>query len=265
MEAKTALITGASSGLGWEFCRLAAADGYDLVLAARNQHRLEEAARTLRSQSNRKVEVIAKDLSDVAAAASMHDEIKQRGLEVNVLINNAGFAFNGYFAQQDVAELDAMMQANMVALTALTRLFLPAMLDRRAGRILNVASTAAFQPGPLMSVYYASKAYVLSFTEALAFELEGSGVTATVVCPGPMKTGFQARAHLHDSLMLRSPLVMDVHRVAEIGYRAMLAGKLVCVPGTLNAVSAFLAMHSPRPITARMAKKIQAGPLRQVS
>ncbi len=265
MEAKTALVTGASSGLGLEFCNLAAADGYDLVLVARKPERLEEAATQLRSEHGRKVHVMAKDLGEAGAAGAVYDEVKRCGLEISVLINNAGFAYNGYFARQDQAELDSMMQTNMVALTALTRLFLPDLLGRHAGRILNVASTAAFQPGPLMTVYYASKAYVVSFTEALAVEIQGSGVTATVLCPGPMKTGFQARAGLHDSVLLHSPLVMDVRRAAEIGYRAMLAGKAVCIPGTLNALAAFLALHSPHSITARMAKKIQAGPLREAS
>lgn len=265
MEAKTALVTGASSGLGREFCDLAAADGYNLVLVARNPHRLEEAATQLRTEHGRDVDIIAKDLGEAGAAGAIYNEVKQRGLRPSVLINNAGFAYNGYFEKQNLAELDSMMQTNMVALTTLTRLFLPDMLGRREGRILNVASTAAFQPGPLMTVYYASKAYVLSFTEALGVEIEGSGLTATVVCPGPVKTGFQARAGLHDSVMLRSPLVMDARRVAEIGYRAMMAGKAVCVPGALNALTAFLALHSPRSLTARMAKKIQAGPLRQAS
>jgi uncharacterized protein len=256
--ARTALITGASSGLGFEFCRLAAADGYNLITVARNLERLEQAAAQIRAESGVAVEVISRDLGIPGAAQSLYDEVKSRGRQLEVLINNAGFAYRGLFAQQNVAELESMLETNVVSLTMLTRLWLADMLDRRSGRILNVASTAAFQPGPMMSVYYATKAYVLWLSEALAVELEGSGVSVTVVCPGPVRTGFQARAGIgEDSPLLKGPLVMNAQRVAEIGYRAMLAGRAVVVPGVLNAIGAFLSVHSPRSLNARVIKRLQ--------
>jgi uncharacterized protein len=256
--ARAALITGASSGLGFEFCRLAAADGYDLIIVARNLEHLQQAAAQICAESSAVVEVISRDLGIPGAAQSLYDEVKNRGHQIDVLINNAGFAYRGLFAQQNIPELESMLETNVVTLTMLTRLWLPDMLARRSGRILNVASTAAFQPGPMMSVYYATKAYVLWFTEALAVELEGSGVSATVVCPGPVRTGFQARAGIgEDSPLLRGPLLMSARRVAEIGYRAMLKGKSVVVPGTLNALGAFLSVHSPRSLNARVIKRLQ--------
>jgi uncharacterized protein len=255
---RTALITGASSGLGFEFCRLAAADGYNLIIVARNLERLEQAALQLRANSSVAVEVISRDLGVPGAAQLLYDEVKNRGQELDMLINNAGFAYQGLFGQENIAELESLLETNVVTLTMLTRLWLADMLARHTGRILNVASTAAFQPGPMMTVYYATKAYVLWFSEALAIELEGSGVTVTVVCPGPVRTGFQARAGIGEaSPVLRSPLLMSARRVADIGYRAMLAGKAVVVPGALNAVGAFLSVHSPRSLNARVIKRMQ--------
>lgn len=255
------LVTGGSSGLGLEIARVAAKDRRNLLLVARDPKRLETAAAELRKNFDIVVEVFAQDLGVPSAADAVFAETQRRGLVVDALVNNAGFAYNGHFEEQDAGELANMLQTNVGTLTMLTRLFLPGMLARRDGRILNIASTAAFVPGPLMAVYYATKAYVLMFTEALVVELAGTGVTATVACPGVMMTGFQARAHLHhEAHMLRSPLVIDAKRVAAVSYRAMLAGRGVCVPGTLNAMAAFASQLAPRSLSARMAKGFQDAP-----
>jgi short-subunit dehydrogenase len=252
-----ALITGASAGFGYELAKVSAAHGCDLILSARDATRLERAAAQLRAAYPVGIETVAQDLSESGAAARLFEALGPRAGGIGILMNNAGFGYHGYFVDQPEAQLDGLLMTNVVALTELTRLVLPGMREQRRGRILNVASIAAFAPGPIMTVYHASKSYVVAFTEALAVELEGSGVTATVVCPGPMKTGFQERAGIAGERMLRSPLVMDVGRAAAIGYRAMLSGKTVCVPGTINAAAAFLSLHAPRKISARAARRIQ--------
>jgi len=256
VEGSRVLITGASSGLGFELARVCAQDRKNLLLVARDPQRLERAATELRT-TGVTVDVFSQDLGQPGAAAAVFAETQRRNVVIDILVNNAGFAYSGPFSEQDQDELESMVQTNVAALTLLSRSFLPDMIARRGGRILNVASTAAFLPGPLMAVYYATKAYVLWFTEALAVELAGTGVTATVVCPGVMMTGFQARAHIHERApMLHSPMVMDAARVAAIAYRAMKTGKTVCVPGTLNALGAFASVHSPRSLSARIVKDL---------
>jgi short-subunit dehydrogenase len=182
---KCALITGASSGIGRELATLFARDGYDLTLVARDRAMLARIGDELTRVHGVAVDVIAQDLSHPNAAAEVYRELKRRSIKIDVLVNNAGFGTYGPFVDSDAATESEMLQLNIVALTKLTRLFLEDMLAKREGRILNVASTAAFQPGPLMAVYYASKAYVLSFSEALANELRDSGVTVSTLCPGP--------------------------------------------------------------------------------
>jgi uncharacterized protein len=261
MDSKTALITGGSSGLGYELARQAAARGCQLLLVARDPKRLERAAASLRQDFKVDVAIFPQDLGLRGAAEAVVAEVRLRGLLVDVLINNAGFAYNGRFADQDFKELESLLQTNITALTMLTRLLLPDMLARRSGHILNVASTAAFLPGPLMATYYASKAYVLSFTEALALELKGSGVSATVVCPGVMLTGFQARAGLRENAgMLRTPMRMPATRAARIAYENMLAGKTVSVPGTLNAMGAFASVHVPHALSAPVVRSMHGSP-----
>src|SRR5437660_3103014 len=227
---KNALITGASSGIGYELTRLFAHDGYNLVLVARNQKQLVQMADELKEKYSVSVTVISTDLSAASAAAEIFTELQQESRGIDALVHNAGFATYGLFSETELdAELQ-MMQVNMVTLTHLTKLFLPGMLQKRTGKILNVASTAAFQPGPLMAVYYATKAYVLSFSEALANELHGTGVTVTALAPPATRSGFQRRAAMEDSKLVQGR-IMDARTVAEAGYRGWMGGKAVVVPG----------------------------------
>ena len=195
----TALITGASSGIGFELAGICAARGHDLVLVARREGTLLDLARTLTREHGVRAEAIAADLSHPDVAAAVVDRTSALGLDVDILVNNAGFGLYGPFSETSLDTEVEMIQLNITSLTALTKLLLPGMLERRAGRILNVASTASFFPGPLMAVYYATKAYVLSFSEAISNELEGTGVTVTALCPGPTASGFQAAANLEES------------------------------------------------------------------
>jgi short-subunit dehydrogenase len=224
-----ALVTGASGGFGLEFARLLAADGYDLILVARSRDRLEAVADELRGGHDITVRVIAQDLAVVNAARAVFEQVA----EVDVLINNAGFASHGAFAQLDERRILEELNLDIVALTQLTRLYLPQMLRRGHGKILNVASTAAYVPGPFMAVYYAAKAYVLSFSQALTEELRGTGVSVTCVNPGATATGFQERAGMQRSMLARLPLG-NAAKVARAGYRAMQRGDDVVVPGPVS-------------------------------
>lgn len=253
---KTALITGASSGIGYELTRLFARDGYDLVLVARSEQRLGQVAEELRAEYGSEVVVMKKDLSLSTAPGEIFAELEQEGIEIDALVNNAGFATFGLFAELDLDTELQMMQVNVVTLTHLTRLLLPSMLKRGSGKILNVASTAAFQPGPLMTVYYATKAYVLSFSEGLVNELEGSGVGVTVLCPGPTASGFQKRAVMEDSRLMQGGL-MDAQRVAEIGYRALMKNQAVVIPGLRNRLMALSVRFSPRAAVRRVVRRMQ--------
>jgi short-subunit dehydrogenase len=244
-----ALITGASAGIGLELARVFAREGYELVLVARNQKRLEEIANELKPAS---VQVIAKDLSLPDAP----QEVQRLVPRVDVLVNNAGFGGYGKFAETSLAEELNMMQLNMGALVILTKLYLAGMVAARSGRIMNVASTAAFQPGPLMSIYYATKAFVLSFSEAIANELEGSGVTVTALCPGPTATEFQERAQLHDIALLKMN-VMDARTVSEAGYRGLMTGRAVVIPGLQNKLLAQSVRFSPRSMVTKLVRRMQ--------
>lgn len=250
-----ALITGASSGIGHEFAKILARDGYNLVIVAREQDKLAEVARELETTYGVRVLAITKDLTDPAAPQAIMDEIERKGWTVDILINNAGFGLSGPFADSDVHQMQSMMQVNMVAVTQLARLVLPGMLARKSGKILNVASTAAFQPGPLMAVYYASKGYVLSFSEALSEEVRGTGVTVTCLCPGPTRTGFQDRASLGRSILFRRNLTSP-EQVARIGYQAMLAGTRVVIPTLSSRLGAWLVKFLPRALVLRGVKRL---------
>jgi hypothetical protein len=243
--AETALVTGASGGIGRELAFLCAQDGHDLVLVARSKDRLAELEEELRGRYTISISVISMDLTEPDAPQRLYDEITQAGIEVDILINNAGFGFAGAFAEAETKMQVDMVQLNVTVLTHLTRLTLPSMLSRRRGRILNVASTASFQPGPFMAVYYATKAFVLSFSEALAEEVGGSGVTVTALCPGATATEFQSRAKTVDS-RLRHLGLMDAKTVAEQGYRGMMAGKTIVVTGLLNRFLVQAVRFSPR-------------------
>jgi hypothetical protein len=239
------LVTGASTGIGRELALIAASRNRPLVLVARSEEKLTELARTVREKNGVAAEVVALDLSRPEAPESLFHELNRRSLFVEVLINNAGFGTFGKFHETPLERELEMLRLNVVALTELTHLFLRAMLERRRGRILNVASTAGLQPGPWMAGYYASKAYVLSFTEALAEELEGTGVTATALLPGPTRTEFQSRAGMAESRLFTLGAA-DARSVAEAGYRAMEAGKALVIPGLMNRVLALSVRLSPR-------------------
>jgi short-subunit dehydrogenase len=251
-----ALITGASGGIGLELAQVFASNGHQLVLVARSARRLEELAATLRQRHGVTVTVEATDLASPAAPQEIYETLKAQGISIEVLVNNAGYALYGPFAETDLAsELD-MIQLNVNTLTALTKLFLHDMLARKAGKILNLASTAGFQPGPLMAVYYATKAYVLSFSEALANELAGSGVSVTALCPGPTRSGFQSRAKMEDSKLF-SGKIMDAGTVARIGYQGLMQGKTVVVPGLRNRLLVQVVRITPRKLVARTARSMQ--------
>jgi uncharacterized protein len=247
----TVLITGATSGLGLEFVKLFANDGYNLVLVARNTKKLEEIKQSYRTLD---VTVIPKDLSVPGASKEVFEEVERLGISIDVLVNNAGYGLMGNFDVLDIQKQSNMIQLNVTALTELTYYFLQKMKQRNLGRILNVASTAAFQPGPQMAVYYATKAFVLSFSEALVEELSGSSVTVTTLCPGPTKTNFGAVANVEGTKMFSQAMPSD--RVAKSGYEALMKGKRVIVTGGFNKAGALGAKFMPRSLAAKVAKYV---------
>lgn len=252
-----ALITGASYGIGEDFARVFARGGFNLILTARSLDKLTALARNLSGEYGIKTEVLAKDLSLPGASEEIYTEIGNRGLRVDVLVNNAGFGLHGEFRKQDRKEQLNMIQLNVQALTDLTRILLPGMLERKKGRILNVASTAAFQPGSLMAVYYATKSYVLSFSEALNEELKGTGVSATCLCPGPTRSQFQKRAGLGDVPLFRYAS-MDSVKVAEAGYDGLMKEKPLVIPGFVNKLTAFMTRFVPRALVPPVVRALQS-------
>jgi len=260
-DRKTALITGASFGIGMEFARVFAREGYNLVLAARSADRLRQLASELEKAHGVHSLILATDLTEPGAPAYVLDQTTRAGIQVDVLVNNAGFGQYGLFAENDLGGCLRQIQLNVTTLTHLTRLYLPGMIDRakiqrKSGGILNVASTAAFQPGPLMAVYFATKAYVLHFSEALANELHGTGVTVTCLCPGATATEFHKRANATSMNLLKFG-AMDARTVAEDGYGALMAGKPVVISGFKNWLLAQSIRISPRRMVTAIARKIQ--------
>lgn len=256
----TALVTGASAGIGAELARVLAGREWDLVLTARRERRLRALADELREGYGADARVAPADLSLPGDREALHARLAADGVRVDALVNNAGFATHGPFARSDpAAELD-QIEVNVAAVTHLTRLFVEGMLERGDGAILNVASTAAFQPGPLMAVYYAGKAYVLSFSEALAEELAGTGVTVTALCPGPVRTEFQERAGMEGVRLFRDALTMDAARVARIGVRGMERGRRIVVPGILNRLGAWATRLAPRWVQTKVVKLVNSKP-----
>ena len=255
-QAQTALITGASSGIGYEMAKLFAQDHYNLVLVARSGEKLNQLANELQTQHGILVTVVPVDLGDAAAPRFLFDQLQREGVDVDILVNNAGFGIFGEFSQMPEAEILDQIQLNITALTRLTKLFLAPMIERRAGRIMNVASTAAFQPGPLMAVYYASKAYVLSFSEALANELRGSGVTVCCFCPGATHTGFAKRAGLEGSRLFKQVGAMNVAAVARDGYRGLMAGRTLVISGIHNWLVAESVRFVPRKLVTAVSRWI---------
>ncbi|MFN7803652.1 MAG: SDR family NAD(P)-dependent oxidoreductase [Planctomycetaceae bacterium] len=247
-----ALVTGASTGIGAEFARRLAADGHDLVLVARSYSRLERLAAELRQQHGIRADVLAVDLTLSSSVQRIADALGHRLDEVAVLINNAGFGLSGAFVKQSEQELVELMQLNMTTLVQLCRRVLPGMQARRSGRILNVSSTAAFQPGPGFAVYCATKSFVLSFSEALAHEVRGLGITVTCLAPGPVETEFASRATMHESPLFRWGK-MSVRQCVNAGYRAMQRGRRLKIPGLFNHMLAFGTRISPRRLTTALA------------
>ena len=252
-----ALITGASTGIGKEYAYLCAEAGYDVVLVARSEHKLQALAADIHDKTGRQAYVFARDLSKPMGPTELFNDIVCTKITVEVVINNAGFGLMGKFWQLDATEQMEMVQLNVNALTMLSRLFLPEMIAQRRGMILNVASTAAFQPGPLMAIYFATKSYVVSLSEALHNEARDFGVTVTCLCPGPTATEFDKRAKMSSSKLFKKGNNMDARTVAKIGWDAMKAGKPLVIPGRKNAAMAVLVRLIPISLAANLARKFQ--------
>jgi short-subunit dehydrogenase len=252
----TALITGASNGIGLELAILHAANGGDLVLVARNKTKLDELKITLESTYKISVHTIGKDLSQINAANEVYLETQKLNIQIDVLINNAGFGAYGLFTETDWQKEMDMIQLNVTALTQFTKLYLPAMVQRKSGKIMNVASTAAFQPGPTMAVYFATKAFVLSFSEAIQNEVSDKGVNVTTLCPAATETGFQAAGEMEDSGLFKGRKLPSAREVAIFGYDAMMEGKSLAIHGTMNAIMAHSVGLMPRKLVAKVSRKL---------
>jgi uncharacterized protein len=251
----TALITGASGGIGYELAKLFARDHHNLVLVARSGDKLAQVARELENHGVM-VKTVALDLAEPPAPKFLFDQLQREGITVDILINNAGFGALGKFATMSEEEILGQIDLNITALTHLTRLFLPPMLAQGSGRIMNVASTAGFQPGPLMAVYYATKAYVISFSEAIANELSGYGVTVTCFCPGATHTGFAKRAGNDKSRLFQQLGAMNPEKVALHGYRAVMEGRTLAISGAHNWLVAQSTRFAPRKMVTAISRWI---------
>jgi len=256
VTASTVLITGASGGIGYELAELFAIDHHNLVLVARNSDKLTQVAGDLQRQFGVSAKAIALDLTNPAAPQSIFDQLQVDGITIDILVNNAGYGVLGPFAEIPVDSSLGQIQLNITALTNLTRLFLGPMLERGSGKILNVASTAGFQPGPLMAVYYATKAYVISFSEALANELDGKGITVTCLCPGPTTTGFADRAGNDRSRLFKQLRPMDAKTVALKGYHGLMSGKTLVIPGLRNWLLTESLRVSPRKLVTAVSRRL---------
>lgn len=253
----TALITGASSGIGSELARQFADAGYHLVLVARREHKLSALQDEIRQTNpNCQISVFAIDLAEPMAVAKLAQTLAKRGITVHTLVNNAGFGERGEFQSIPWLRQQQMIQLNITALTELTHRLLPAMIEHKQGAILNIASTAAFQPGPLMAVYYASKAYVHSFSQALSEELSDKGITATVLCPGPTATEFQDNAHLTRSRLFSKTSLQSASQVARAGLAGVQKNQRVVISGWRNWLGAHLVRFVPGRLVTRMVKKL---------
>ncbi|MEK6744139.1 MAG: SDR family oxidoreductase [Nitrospirota bacterium] len=256
MERLTALVTGASGGIGYEFARILAKENYNLVVVARNENILKDLKKTLEAESDITVKVVAKDLSNIASVCEIYNELKKENIAIDVLVNNAGIGKFGLFSETDWHKTEEMININITTLTYFCSLFGKDMAARNRGRILNVASTAAFQPGPLMAVYYASKAYVLSFSEAIANEFKETGVTVTALCPGLTDTGFHERAGTQKSKLVAGKKMNSARDVALYGYRAMMKQKTVAVPGWKNRLLALVSRFAPKAAVIAAVRKM---------
>ena len=255
---KTVLITGASSGIGYEFAKIYAKKGYNLVITARRKNNLDRIKQELESFDTAIcVDIIVLDLSKQNSAKELYEVVKQRGILIDTLINNAGFGVYGNFIETDIEKEIDMIELNIKSLVVLTKLFLKDMVSRNNGTIINVASTAAFQPGPLMSVYYASKSFVLSFTEAIRNEVRDTNVNISVLCPGPTDTEFEKSASLEESSLFTKLKVMKPEKVAIIGYKGINRNKSVIIPGILNNILITFNKIIPRALVINIVRKLQ--------
>lgn len=248
---KTVLITGASSGIGYELSLIFAQNGYNLILTARNKKRLNNLSQLIKNKYGVTTTVIIKDLSSQTSAKEIFEELK---MQIDILVNNAGFGIHGPFIKTN--NENEMMQVNMISLTGLTKLILPMMIKNKSGKILNVASVAAFLPGPLMSIYYASKAFVLSFSLALSKEIKKHGISVSVLCPGPTKTGFEKTAKMTDSILFRC-LTKDPEFVARSAYKGLMKKRKIIIPGVFNKLNARLAPLLPKTLILSIVNYMQ--------
>ncbi|MEI8361531.1 MAG: SDR family oxidoreductase [bacterium] len=252
----TALITGASNGIGLELARIHASKGCDLVLVARNKAKLDEIKAELEKQFKVSVYIISKDLSATNSAQEVYNETSKQNIQIYYLINNAGFGDFGMFTNTDWDKELRMINLNITTLTLFTKLYLRDMIRQGSGKIMNVASTAAFQPGPTMAVYCATKAYVLSFTEAISNEISNTGVSMTALCPGATETGFQAAGAMEDSELFKNKKLPTAKEVAEYGYNSMMQGKTVAIHGIMNYIMSSSVRFIPRALVLKTSRKI---------
>jgi uncharacterized protein len=253
----TALITGASNGIGLALATIHASKGGDLVLVARNKSKLDELKAELEKKYKVSVYTIGKDLAAFNAAREVYDETTKQNIQIDYLINNAGFGDFGMFAETDWNKELQMINLNITTLTQFTKLYLQEMVKRKSGKIMNVASTAAFQSGPTMAVYYATKAYVLSFSEAVDNEVRDKGITVTTLCPGATESGFQAAAAMEESALVKGKKLPTAKEVAEYGYASMLKGKTVAIHGLMNYLMANSVRFAPRSLIVKVTRKFQ--------
>ena len=251
---KYALVTGASSGIGYEMAKLFAQDGKDIVIVARSEDRLEKLKIEIENKHGTKVIVVVKDLSNPNGPQEIFYDLEKKNINVDVLVNNAGFPVYGKFAETDVKEELDMIQVNITALTHFTKLFMKKMVENKSGWILNVGSTGSFLPFPLTAVYCATKAYILSFTEALANELQGTGVSATCLCPGVTDTRFYERGEVWNARWAKMMKRMPAARVARVGYTALKKRRVMVVTGLGNSLMVFLPRFFPRKLIIRFAR-----------
>ena len=249
-----ALITGATTGIGYELSKLFASDGHDLVLVARNKELLFQRQQELSTDYGVDVKIFGLDLSIDPAPFELYEAIKNKNIQIDFLVNNAGFGLVGNFSETNLDTELNMIKLNEIALIVLTKLYLKEMLKRKSGRIMNVVSTASFFSGPLMAIYYATKAHVLSFTTAIAIEIKGTHVSISALCPGPTLTGFQKRASIRIHKILRKKM-LPAEKVAKIGYDGFMRGKTVIIPGFFNKISTYFGKYLPRELTSSIIKK----------
>ncbi|KGI85457.1 short-chain dehydrogenase [Exiguobacterium mexicanum] len=256
---RTVLITGVSGGIGKELADRFARVGHEMVLVSRNEEKLNMLAEQYRTTYGVGVTVIAKDIGTPGVPEAIFKELQEKQIHVDYLVNNAGFGLYGKFLETDINQEANMIDVNIKALTVMTKLFLPGMVERNQGGVMNVSSMVGFFPGPLMSVYHATKAYVLSFSEALANEVSNTNVTVTALFPGLTSTGFVDRSGMQASNLVRSGTIMEAGRVADIGYRGFMNGKTLIIPGRRNRLVAFLPRLLSRQRVTQMMRTMQDG------